>query len=292
MAMATSLMLLLVPIKQMGNMDTDSLKQGLIGIGVAIAAITASMKILNGGNYAGIGVGLTLMAVGLTALVIPIKLLGSMPWQALALGLGAIGLTLAAFVATSLLLAPVGPALLTVASAMALFGVSALAVGAGLTLISVGFGALAISGAAKIGLSNRSRQKAEELAGLIVEKTGAAVMVAEWPNGEAQHCDKRIIEHADLVVQTTPLGMYPRTAEAVPLPFIYLKPGAVVCDLVYNPSRTNFLNKAAQAGAVIVNGLGMLLYQGSLAFELWTGIPAPVQVMRDALLKALSTARS
>jgi shikimate dehydrogenase len=93
---------------------------------------------------------------------------------------------------------------------------------------------------------------------------------------------------ADLVVQATPLGMHPHSGETVPFPFIHLKPGVVVCDLVYNPPRTNFLNKAAQAGAVIVNGLGMLLYQGALAFELWTGMPAPVQVMNEALYKALS----
>jgi shikimate dehydrogenase len=151
---------------------------------------------------------------------------------------------------------------------------------------------LALSGAAKIILSNRSRQRAEELSRLIAEKTGAAVMVAEWPGKDEQYLDRNMIGNADLVVQATPIGMHPHKDETVPFPFIDLKPGVVVCDLVYNPSRTNFLNKAAQTGAVIVNGLSMLLYQGALAFELWTGIPAPVQVMKAAIVKALSSAHS
>lgn len=147
---------------------------------------------------------------------------------------------------------------------------------------------LALAGAAKLVLTNRSRTRAEGLARLITEKTGAAVAVTDWPDQGLQPLDSRMLAPADLVVQATPLGMYPHTDGTVPFPFELLKPGVVVCDLVYNPARTKFLNKAAQSGAVTVNGLGMLLYQGALAFELWTGTPAPVQVMREALLKALA----
>ncbi|TEB06624.1 Shikimate dehydrogenase [Pelotomaculum schinkii] len=167
-------------------------------------------------------------------------------------------------------------------------GKTALVLGAGGAARAVAV-QLALSGPAKLVLANRSRPRAEGLAKLIAEKTGAAVAVAEWPAQGLQHSDSRMIANADLVVQATPVGMYPYTAETVFFPFERLKQGVVVCDLVYNPARTNFLNKAAHFGAVTVNGLGMLLYQGALAFELWTGITAPVEVMRDALMKALST---
>lgn len=168
-------------------------------------------------------------------------------------------------------------------------GKTALVLGAGGAARAVAV-QLALAGPAKLLLTNRSRPRAEELARLIAEKTGAAAAVVEWPAQVSPHRDSRMIANADLVVQATPVGMYPHTAETVPFPFELLKQGAVVCDLVYNPARTDFLKKAAHFGAVTVNGLGMLLYQGALAFELWTGIPAPVPVMRDALLKALSPA--
>ena len=170
-------------------------------------------------------------------------------------------------------------------------GKTALVLGAGGAARAVAV-QLALAGTAKLVLANRSRQRAEDLACLIAEKTGAAVAVADWPDRELQPRESYMFAHADLVVQATPLGMHPYTEGTVPFPFAQLKPGVLVCDLVYNPARTNFLSKAAQAGAVTINGLGMLLYQGAMAFELWTGIPAPVQVMREALLKALSIARN
>jgi len=164
-------------------------------------------------------------------------------------------------------------------------GKTALLLGAGGAARAVAV-QLALAGMAKLVLVNRSRKRAEDLAMLIAEKTEAAVSVADWPSQGLQHL-KYYAASADLVVQATPLGMYPDIEEKAPFPFNHLKQGAVVCDLVYNPVQTNFLKKAAQAGAVTVNGLGMLLYQGALSFELWTGVPAPVQVMRETLTKTL-----
>jgi shikimate dehydrogenase len=57
----------------------------------------------------------------------------------------------------------------------------------------------------------------------------------------------------------------------------------IVSDLVYNPEETVLLKAAKQVGAQTVSGLGMLLYQGVIAFELWTGKQAPVKVMRQTL---------
>ena len=71
-------------------------------------------------------------------------------------------------------------------------------------------------------------------------------------------------------------------AKAVKLP-----PDATVADLVYRPMETTVLRRATAAGHPTVDGLGMLLHQGALAFEMWTGQPAPLEVMRTALLEAL-----
>jgi shikimate dehydrogenase len=57
----------------------------------------------------------------------------------------------------------------------------------------------------------------------------------------------------------------------------------LVYDLIYNPKETKLLKTAKEKDAGISNGLGMLLYQGACAFELWTGRPAPLEVMRQAL---------
>jgi shikimate dehydrogenase len=91
----------------------------------------------------------------------------------------------------------------------------------------------------------------------------------------------------DLLVNTTPAGMWPRIdtspwPESLPLPSHW-----TVYDLVYNPAETQLLIQAAAIGARPIGGLGMLVHQGALAFELWTGRPAPVEVMRTAAEDAL-----
>ncbi|MDD3654164.1 MAG: shikimate dehydrogenase [Desulfotomaculaceae bacterium] len=142
---------------------------------------------------------------------------------------------------------------------------------------------LALAGVKKVFLINRSRERAEILAAQIAGKTTAKVEVVPWPDGKNKQCLREMLRGAELVVQSTPLGMYPEEVLTVPLPDNIFRPGQVVCDLVYNPGETLFLKNARHAGATTVNGLGMLLYQGVLAFELWTGMSAPVAVMRKAL---------
>ncbi len=92
----------------------------------------------------------------------------------------------------------------------------------------------------------------------------------------------------DLVVNTTSLGMLPHT-EASPWDGDIPLPNAVICDLVYTPIRTKFLQQAVAQGLPIVDGTGMLIHQGAKAFEIWTGQPAPVDVLRQTLLSALKT---
>jgi shikimate dehydrogenase len=85
-----------------------------------------------------------------------------------------------------------------------------------------------------------------------------------------------------LVVNTTSLGL--RDAGVPPdLPLSGIGVGQVVADIVYRPGGTPWLAAAAARGARTVDGLGMLLHQGAAAFEQWTGVAPPVEVMREAL---------
>jgi len=162
-------------------------------------------------------------------------------------------------------------------------GKTALILGAGGAARAVAAG-LALAGAKKLVVANRSQGRAVELAGFITEKTGVKAEVVPWPAGRFETIPGEALSEADLVVQATPLGMHPNDASTAPLPFELFRPGQVACDLVYNPVETLFLKRAARAGATVVDGLGMLLYQGALSFEMWTGVAAPLEVMRDALL--------
>ncbi|HPZ44289.1 MAG TPA: shikimate dehydrogenase [Bacillota bacterium] len=146
--------------------------------------------------------------------------------------------------------------------------------------------ALALAGARKIILANRSKLRAEELAAHLSSRIGTNTEVLTWPEPEGL-LPGEALQAADFVVQATSLGMYPGCAQTVPLPFNLFRPGQVACDLVYNPVQTEFLRQAREAGATTVDGLGMLLYQGALAFELWTGQAAPLEAMKKALIEAV-----
>lgn len=89
-----------------------------------------------------------------------------------------------------------------------------------------------------------------------------------------------------LIVNTTPVGMHPQVG-ASPWPDDPgFASGSVVYDLVYNPQETRLMRQARAAGCRALNGLGMLLQQGALAFEIWTGVKPPLEVMAAALREA------
>ena len=83
----------------------------------------------------------------------------------------------------------------------------------------------------------------------------------------------------DLVVNATPVGMSPKV-EASPWPdTVDLPDGAAFFDIVYNPQMTKFLTRAKAEGHKAITGLGMLVYQGAICFEIWTGVTPPVDLM-------------
>ncbi|MEM5541335.1 shikimate dehydrogenase [Sulfitobacter sp. AS92] len=115
------------------------------------------------------------------------------------------------------------------------------------------------AGVPEICLSNRTRVRAEQLQ----RDFGNRIKVVDW----VQAGD--MLDRANLVVNTTSLGMIGKGALRVPLDG--LRPGTVVTDLVYAPLRTHLLETAEEMGCVTVDGLGMLLHQAVPAFERWFG---------------------
>jgi len=95
-----------------------------------------------------------------------------------------------------------------------------------------------------------------------------------------------VLKKADILVNATSVGMSPNINET-PVAADLLKPSLIVFDLVYNPIKTRLLREAEQAGAKTISGLDMLVWQGALAFEQWTGIKAPVELMREEVIKVL-----
>jgi shikimate dehydrogenase len=94
---------------------------------------------------------------------------------------------------------------------------------------------------------------------------------------------------ADLLVNATPMGMWPRVDGSIWPDGVPVPAHLTVFDLVYNPPETRLMQKARESGARTIGGLRMLVGQGALAFEMWTGRPAPVEVMMSACERALGS---
>ena len=123
---------------------------------------------------------------------------------------------------------------------------------------------------------------AQELASRISQIFGKEVAALELNGGNlARHLGK-----ADILVNATSVGMSPNTGQT-PVPADLLKPGLITFDIVYNPIKTKLLKDAEAAGAKTIGGLDMLIWQGALAFEMWTGLKAPVEVMKAEAIKLL-----
>ncbi|PRR69933.1 shikimate dehydrogenase [Neomoorella humiferrea] len=163
-------------------------------------------------------------------------------------------------------------------------GKKAVILGAGGAARAVAF-ALAGAGCATLTIANRTVERAGHLAAAL---TGLGVPVRACTLQEEELRPR--LEGADLVVNATSAGMAPMVG-AVPLPAAWLNAGQWVYDLVYNPLETKLLREARQRGCHVVSGLGMLLYQGTAAFTLWTGKPAPAEIMGQALRKALQASQ-
>lgn len=90
----------------------------------------------------------------------------------------------------------------------------------------------------------------------------------------------------DILINSTPLGMIPNTS-TVAVEAEYLRSSMTVMDIVYNPLKTRLLKEAEAIGCNIVDGVSMFVYQGVAQFEMWTGLKAPVDLMRKTVINAL-----
>ncbi len=98
-----------------------------------------------------------------------------------------------------------------------------------------------------------------------------------------------LISESELIVNTTPIGMSPKV-DASPfthLESLLVQSNSIVYDLIYTPRPTLFLQQAQKQGAIIIDGSEMLVEQGAVGFEIWTGESAPVKIMLEALLSIL-----
>jgi shikimate dehydrogenase len=84
-----------------------------------------------------------------------------------------------------------------------------------------------------------------------------------------EEVNRYVIESFPLIINTTPLGMYPGIEVFPPIPYEYITPRHLLYDLIYNPAETQFLQKGKAQGAITINGLSMLYAQADKAWEIW-----------------------
>ena len=132
-----------------------------------------------------------------------------------------------------------------------------------------------------------------------VRQAGGEVSVADADEAKARSLaqefkatflplEKATQNPATVLINATPIGMAPQV-EGIPLPPDNLNNFKVVMDIVYQPRETRLLREASAHGCRTINGLQMLVYQGARQFELFTGRPAPVEIMRRAALEAVGS---
>lgn len=161
-------------------------------------------------------------------------------------------------------------------------GKQALLIGAGGAAKAVAF-ALAWAGVAELTIANRTLERAEALAALLRGRSLRCQILALDLHNKLL---TPVIASADLVVNATSIGLRPE--DPSPIDCGPLSPRALAVDLIYNLRETAFLKEAGRRGLRVQNGLGMLLYQGAAAFELWTKEAAPLEAMRAALRRKVS----
>lgn len=137
---------------------------------------------------------------------------------------------------------------------------------------------LAKFGASSITILNRNVDKAQNLASDVLKSD----LIGDVSAGSISEIDARL-KDADILVDTTPLGMDPHIDDEPVAKADAMHEDLVVFDAVYNPNETVLIKEAIKAGAKPVYGIKMLLYQGAESFRIWTGRDAPIDVMQKAL---------
>ena len=146
--------------------------------------------------------------------------------------------------------------------------------------------ALATEGARRLIIANRTAERAERLATSLKRDLAPDTDITTLPWDEIR--SSKALSPCDLLVNCTSLGVkHSPTEGETPLEADSIPKDALVCDLVYNPVETPLLREAKKAGAGVLGGLAMLVYQGAESFKLWVGKGAPVDIMIRQARKAL-----
>ena len=134
-----------------------------------------------------------------------------------------------------------------------------------------------------ITILNRNVERAEKLAGDISDSG-----LIDDIKSDSISAINNYLGDADILVDTTPIGMHPHIDDEPIATFDNMHEDLVVFDAVYNPNETVLIKEAIKAGAKPVYGIKMLLYQGAESFKIWTGQDAPIDVMENALRQTLN----
>jgi shikimate dehydrogenase len=152
-----------------------------------------------------------------------------------------------------------------------------------ITLLGAGGAARAISvkvakeGAEKISIINRSIEKAFDITEIINNNFNK--IAKAYSNDDSQV--NKVFSESDIIINATPIGMYPEIGASPLNKKMKLTKEQIVYDTIYNPVKTKLLQEAQKAGAMAVNGLGMLFYQGVFAYEIWTGIKITEEIIKE-----------
>jgi shikimate dehydrogenase len=140
---------------------------------------------------------------------------------------------------------------------------------------------LLLAGVAGLQVVNRSRERAEPMVLDLAANTSAPIHYHEWSG------TWRVPGDLDMLVNATSIGLYPDIDAMPPVDLTDAAPRMLVADAVFNPPETRLLAAARRRGLPVLDGLSMLVYQGVIGFQLWTGQDPPEPVMKQALQTAL-----
>lgn len=143
---------------------------------------------------------------------------------------------------------------------------------------------LVLAGAADLLVVNRSPSRGTTMVADLRSATGGSVQFEQWQGTYA------VPSNCDLFVNATSIGLYPDVDAMPPVDFSDAREDMLVADAVFNPPETRLLATAKTHGLPTLDGLSMLVYQGVIAFEMWTGQSPDEGAMKAALKKALSAA--
>lgn len=142
---------------------------------------------------------------------------------------------------------------------------------------------LSLAGIRSLVIANRTYEKAQKLVNKISKLSEIKVFAIPLE----ENYIKEIITDMDILINATSVGL--NKGDEPIISSKSLHPKLFVYDLIYSPSETPLMKEARKSGARTTNGISMLLYQGALAYEIWTGKPAPIKIMRNSLLKAMKS---